>query len=64
MDTVGAAIEAPENTLPSFKIAKKLGVYGVEMDLHTSNKGNGAKKFPYDQWTHKKASYKCKYEPY
>ncbi|MCL4373173.1 glycerophosphodiester phosphodiesterase [Candidatus Parvarchaeota archaeon] len=35
----GAAIEAPENTLPSFKLAKKLGVYGVEMDLHTSKDG-------------------------
>lgn len=32
----GAAYEAPENTMPSFKLAKKLGVYGVEMDLHTS----------------------------
>ena len=35
----GAAAEAPENTLPSFKLAKKLGVYGVEMDLHTSSDG-------------------------
>ncbi len=35
----GAAVEAPENTLPSFKLAEKLGVYGVEMDLHTSKDG-------------------------
>ncbi len=35
----GAAYEAPENTLPSFKLAKRLGVYGVEMDLHTSKDG-------------------------
>lgn len=35
----GAAAEAPENTLPSFELAKKLGVYGVEMDLHTSSDG-------------------------
>lgn len=33
----GAASEAPENTIPSFKLAEKLGVYGVEMDLHTSS---------------------------
>ncbi|MEM0142907.1 MAG: glycerophosphodiester phosphodiesterase family protein [Candidatus Parvarchaeum sp.] len=32
----GAAAEAPENTIPSFKLAKNLGVYGVEMDIHTS----------------------------
>ncbi|MCW1293820.1 MAG: glycerophosphodiester phosphodiesterase family protein [Candidatus Parvarchaeota archaeon] len=32
----GAAFEAPENTIPSFKTAKEIGVYGVEMDLHTT----------------------------
>ncbi len=35
----GAAYEAPENTIPSFQLAKKLGVYGVEMDIHTSKDG-------------------------
>lgn len=35
----GAAAEAPENTIPSFMLAKSLGVYGVEMDIHTTKDG-------------------------
>ncbi len=32
----GADIEAPENTLPSFRLAKEIGAYGIEMDIHTT----------------------------
>lgn len=36
----GASAEAPENTLPAFKLAEELGVDAVEMDVHMTADGH------------------------
>jgi glycerophosphoryl diester phosphodiesterase len=35
----GASAELPENTLPAFALAKELGAYGIELDVHLSRDG-------------------------
>ncbi len=35
----GARGYAPENTLPSFSLAREMGVDGVELDVHLSKDG-------------------------
>jgi glycerophosphoryl diester phosphodiesterase len=44
----GAMTEAPENTIPSFLAAERLGVDGVELDVHLSR--DGVPVVTHDPW--------------